>query len=94
MTIMSDKFHFLQYFQLAVRDEMGRLSNSYVQPYSCYELGCVLVSNPEASFVFFFFVFNFTCPLVEKAHNLTVFLPLQSVGRGKLLMIQAKVRQF
>lgn len=39
----------LQYFQLAARDEVGRLSNSYVQPYSCYELGCVLVSSPEAS---------------------------------------------
>uniref|UniRef100_H2S3A6 Tetratricopeptide repeat domain 39C n=1 Tax=Takifugu rubripes TaxID=31033 RepID=H2S3A6_TAKRU len=38
----------VQYFQLAASDEVGRLSNSYVQPYSCYELGCVLVSNPES----------------------------------------------
>uniref|UniRef100_A0A8C2WP91 Tetratricopeptide repeat domain 39C n=1 Tax=Cyclopterus lumpus TaxID=8103 RepID=A0A8C2WP91_CYCLU len=36
-------------FQLAARDEVGRLSNSYVEPYSCYELGCVLLNNPEAS---------------------------------------------
>ncbi|KAL2097307.1 hypothetical protein ACEWY4_006514 [Coilia grayii] len=34
-------------FQLAARDEEGHLSNSYVQPYSCYELGCVLLDNPE-----------------------------------------------
>ncbi|CAG07615.1 unnamed protein product, partial [Tetraodon nigroviridis] len=52
----------IQYFQLAASDEVGRLSNSYVQPYSCYELGCVLVGSPEA----------------------------KSVGKGKLLMIQAK----
>lgn len=69
---------------------MGRLSNSYVQPYSCYELGCVLVSSPEVGFIL-------QCSyelLVMKMHNLTVFLPLQSVGKGKLLMIQAKVQQF
>lgn len=39
----------LQYFQLAVMDEVGRLTNSYVQPYSCYELGCVLLNTPEVS---------------------------------------------
>ncbi|XP_028282763.1 tetratricopeptide repeat protein 39C-like [Parambassis ranga] len=39
----------IQYFQLAVRDEVGRLSNSYVQPYSCYELGCVLLNSPESA---------------------------------------------
>uniref|UniRef100_A0A671YU00 Tetratricopeptide repeat domain 39C n=1 Tax=Sparus aurata TaxID=8175 RepID=A0A671YU00_SPAAU len=39
----------IQYFHLAARDEVGRLSNSYVQPYSCYELGCVLLNSPEAS---------------------------------------------
>ncbi|XP_068614977.1 tetratricopeptide repeat protein 39C-like [Brachionichthys hirsutus] len=38
----------VQYFQLAVRDEVGCLSNSYVQPYACYELGCVLLNNPES----------------------------------------------
>ncbi|KAG7525487.1 tetratricopeptide repeat protein 39C-like [Solea senegalensis] len=37
------------YFQLAERDEVGRLTNSYVQPYSCYELGCVLLNNPESA---------------------------------------------
>lgn len=45
----TDSLPFLQCFQLAASDEAGRLSNSYVQPYSCYELGCVLLSNPEAS---------------------------------------------
>nr|XP_046263466.1 tetratricopeptide repeat protein 39C-like [Scatophagus argus] len=50
----------IQYFHLAARDEVGRLSNSYVQPYSCYELGCVLLNTPE------------------------------SVGKGKMLMLQAK----
>ncbi|KAM6990460.1 tetratricopeptide repeat protein 39C-like [Tautogolabrus adspersus] len=39
----------IQYFHLAARDEVGRLSNSYVQPYSCYELGCVLLNTPESS---------------------------------------------
>uniref|UniRef100_A0A671YRP5 Tetratricopeptide repeat domain 39C n=1 Tax=Sparus aurata TaxID=8175 RepID=A0A671YRP5_SPAAU len=50
----------IQYFHLAARDEVGRLSNSYVQPYSCYELGCVLLNSPE------------------------------SVGKGRMLMLQAK----
>ncbi|KAM4604593.1 tetratricopeptide repeat protein 39C-like isoform 2-T2 [Polymixia lowei] len=39
----------IQHFQLAARDEPGRLSNSYVQPYSCYELGCVLLDCPESA---------------------------------------------
>ncbi|XP_035527414.1 tetratricopeptide repeat protein 39C-like isoform X1 [Morone saxatilis] len=38
----------IQYFHLAARDEVGRLSNSYVQPYSCYELACVLLNTPES----------------------------------------------
>uniref|UniRef100_A0A672JXH2 Tetratricopeptide repeat protein 39C-like n=1 Tax=Sinocyclocheilus grahami TaxID=75366 RepID=A0A672JXH2_SINGR len=37
----------VQSFQLAAQDEFGRLNNSYVQPYSCYELGCVLLAKPE-----------------------------------------------
>uniref|UniRef100_A0A671SVL5 Tetratricopeptide repeat protein 39C n=1 Tax=Sinocyclocheilus anshuiensis TaxID=1608454 RepID=A0A671SVL5_9TELE len=37
----------VQSFQLAAQDEYGRLNNSYVQPYSCYELGCVLLAKPE-----------------------------------------------
>ncbi|XP_045543508.1 tetratricopeptide repeat protein 39C isoform X2 [Salmo salar] len=37
----------IQSFQLAARDEFGRQTNSYVQPYSCYELGCVLLAKPE-----------------------------------------------
>lgn len=32
-----------------MRDEVGPLTNSYVQPYSCYELGCVLLNTPEVS---------------------------------------------
>uniref|UniRef100_A0A3Q3X1P4 Uncharacterized protein n=1 Tax=Mola mola TaxID=94237 RepID=A0A3Q3X1P4_MOLML len=35
----------VQYFHLAAKDEVGHLSNSYVQPYSCYELGCVLLNS-------------------------------------------------
>ncbi|KAJ3594789.1 hypothetical protein NHX12_004095 [Muraenolepis orangiensis] len=38
----------IQHFQLAERDEVGCLSNSYVQPYSCYEVACVLLDSPEA----------------------------------------------
>ncbi|XP_041704973.1 tetratricopeptide repeat protein 39C-like [Coregonus clupeaformis] len=37
----------IQSFQLAARDVFGRQTNSYVQPYSCYELGCVLLAQPE-----------------------------------------------
>lgn len=65
---------------------MGRLSNSYVQPYSCYELGCVLVSNPEASLS----SARRISPQVQVSHDLTL-LPFQSVGKGKALMVQAKV---
>ncbi|XP_068425636.1 tetratricopeptide repeat protein 39C-like [Clinocottus analis] len=39
----------IQFFHLAARDEVGCLSNSYVQPYSCYELGCVLLNSPESA---------------------------------------------
>ncbi|KAJ8278106.1 hypothetical protein GJAV_G00083880 [Gymnothorax javanicus] len=38
----------IQSFQLAARDEAGQQSNSYVQPYSCYELGCILLDSPES----------------------------------------------
>ncbi|KAK1806082.1 hypothetical protein P4O66_013133 [Electrophorus voltai] len=37
----------IQCYQMAARDELGRQNNSYVQPYSYYELGCVLLANPE-----------------------------------------------
>ncbi|KAA0712147.1 Tetratricopeptide repeat protein 39C [Triplophysa tibetana] len=37
----------IQSFQMAAQDEYGRLNNSYVQPYSYYELGCVLLAKPE-----------------------------------------------
>lgn len=37
----------VQSYQVAARDELGRQTNSYVQPYSCYELGCVLLAKPE-----------------------------------------------
>ncbi|KAJ8012105.1 hypothetical protein DPEC_G00065220 [Dallia pectoralis] len=36
-------------FHLASRDEMGYQTNSYVQPYSCYELGCFLLDSPESA---------------------------------------------
>ncbi|XP_013886231.1 tetratricopeptide repeat protein 39C [Austrofundulus limnaeus] len=39
----------MQYFHLAARDEVGRQSNSYVQPYSCYELASVLLNAPETA---------------------------------------------
>uniref|UniRef100_A0A8C3GZU1 Tetratricopeptide repeat domain 39C n=1 Tax=Corvus moneduloides TaxID=1196302 RepID=A0A8C3GZU1_CORMO len=37
----------VQYFQRAAKDELCRQSNLYVQPYACYELGCILLDNPE-----------------------------------------------
>ncbi|OCT76714.1 tetratricopeptide repeat protein 39C [Xenopus laevis] len=37
----------VQFFQRAVKDEIGRQLNLYVQPYACYELGCLLLDNPE-----------------------------------------------
>ncbi|KAG8442128.1 hypothetical protein GDO86_011068 [Hymenochirus boettgeri] len=36
-----------QFFQRAVKDETGRQQNQYVQPYACYELGCLLLNNAE-----------------------------------------------
>uniref|UniRef100_A0A8C6UJU3 Tetratricopeptide repeat domain 39C n=1 Tax=Neogobius melanostomus TaxID=47308 RepID=A0A8C6UJU3_9GOBI len=45
----------VQYFHLAARDEVGNLTNSYVQPYSCYELACVLLNSQEVLFVTFDF---------------------------------------
>ncbi|XP_064792052.1 tetratricopeptide repeat protein 39C-like [Oncorhynchus masou masou] len=38
----------IECFHLAAGDEVGRQNNSYVQPYSCYELGCVLLDSPES----------------------------------------------
>ncbi|XP_069813791.1 tetratricopeptide repeat protein 39C [Dendropsophus ebraccatus] len=37
----------VQFFQRAVKDEQGRQQNLYIQPYACYELGCLLLDNPE-----------------------------------------------
>ncbi|XP_009707537.1 PREDICTED: tetratricopeptide repeat protein 39C-like, partial [Cariama cristata] len=37
----------VQFFQRAARDELCRQNNLYVQPYACYELGCLLLDNPE-----------------------------------------------
>ncbi|KAL0966152.1 hypothetical protein UPYG_G00291570 [Umbra pygmaea] len=39
----------IQCFHLAARDEVGRQNNSYVQPYSCYELGCILLDSSESA---------------------------------------------
>uniref|UniRef100_H3B7F6 Tetratricopeptide repeat domain 39C n=1 Tax=Latimeria chalumnae TaxID=7897 RepID=H3B7F6_LATCH len=39
----------IQFFRLAVKDELGRQNNSYIQPYACYELGCLLLDNPETT---------------------------------------------
>uniref|UniRef100_A0A4W3GY09 Tetratricopeptide repeat domain 39C n=1 Tax=Callorhinchus milii TaxID=7868 RepID=A0A4W3GY09_CALMI len=39
----------IQFFQLAVKDEFSRQTNAYIQPYACYELGCLLLDNPETS---------------------------------------------
>ncbi|XP_058251012.1 tetratricopeptide repeat protein 39C-like isoform X2 [Hemibagrus wyckioides] len=44
---LGDNANAVQCFQMAFNDEEGRVSNSYIQPYSLYELGCVLVENPE-----------------------------------------------
>ncbi|KAI5627199.1 tetratricopeptide repeat protein 39C, partial [Silurus asotus] len=46
---LGDNANAVQFFQAAFGDEEGRECNSYVQPYSLYELGCVLLENPEAS---------------------------------------------
>ncbi|XP_072297641.1 tetratricopeptide repeat protein 39C-like isoform X3 [Eucyclogobius newberryi] len=39
----------VQFFHLAAQDEVGCLTNSYVQPYSCYELACVLLNSQETA---------------------------------------------
>uniref|UniRef100_A0A8C1AK10 Tetratricopeptide repeat domain 39C n=1 Tax=Cyprinus carpio carpio TaxID=630221 RepID=A0A8C1AK10_CYPCA len=48
----------VQSFQLAAQDEYGRMNNSYVQPYSCYELGCVLLAKPEVKRIHNPFILN------------------------------------
>ncbi|KAG8571017.1 hypothetical protein GDO81_011506 [Engystomops pustulosus] len=40
----------VQFFQRAVKDEQGRQQNLYIQPYACYELGCLLLDNPEEEY--------------------------------------------
>ncbi|XP_022351996.1 tetratricopeptide repeat protein 39C-like [Enhydra lutris kenyoni] len=37
----------VQFFQRAVKDELCRQNNLYVQPYASYELGCLLLDKPE-----------------------------------------------
>ncbi|XP_051019706.1 tetratricopeptide repeat protein 39C isoform X2 [Acomys russatus] len=37
----------VQFFQRAAKDELCRQNNLYVQPYACYELGCLLLDRPE-----------------------------------------------
>lgn len=37
----------VQFFQRAAKDEVCRQNNLYIQPYACYELGCLLVDKPE-----------------------------------------------
>nr|XP_040126371.1 tetratricopeptide repeat protein 39C [Ictidomys tridecemlineatus] len=37
----------LQFFQRAAKDEVCRQNNLYIQPYACYELGCLLLDKPE-----------------------------------------------
>ncbi|KAI4555210.1 hypothetical protein MJT46_015596 [Ovis ammon polii x Ovis aries] len=40
----------VQFFHRAVKDELCRQNNLYVQPYACYELGCLLLDKPEEDF--------------------------------------------
>ncbi|XP_005355827.1 tetratricopeptide repeat protein 39C [Microtus ochrogaster] len=37
----------VQFFQRAAKDELCRQNHMYVQPYACYELGCLLLGRPE-----------------------------------------------
>ncbi|KAM9501125.1 tetratricopeptide repeat protein 39C-like [Clarias gariepinus] len=46
---LGDNASAIKSFQMAFKDEEGQVSNSYVQPYSLYELGCVLLENPEST---------------------------------------------
>ncbi|XP_039184457.1 tetratricopeptide repeat protein 39C isoform X1 [Crotalus tigris] len=38
----------VQFFQRALKDEICHQNNLYVQPYACYELGCLLLENPQS----------------------------------------------
>ncbi|KAH0517391.1 Tetratricopeptide repeat protein 39C [Microtus ochrogaster] len=40
----------VQFFQRAAKDELCRQNHMYVQPYACYELGCLLLGRPEEDF--------------------------------------------
>ncbi|KAJ7338750.1 hypothetical protein JRQ81_012652 [Phrynocephalus forsythii] len=37
----------IQFFQRALKDELCRQNNLYIQPYAYYELGCLLLENPQ-----------------------------------------------
>ncbi|CAI5779633.1 repeat 39C [Podarcis lilfordi] len=37
----------VQFFQRALKDELCRQNNLYIQPYACYELGCLLLEDPQ-----------------------------------------------
>ncbi|KAJ6662171.1 hypothetical protein lerEdw1_012637 [Lerista edwardsae] len=37
----------VQFFQQALKDDLCRQNNLYIQPYACYELGCLLLENPQ-----------------------------------------------
>lgn len=58
-----------QYFHLAATDEVGGLSNSYVQPYSCYELACVLLNSPEVHLFLCILWSVLPSELVEESHD-------------------------
>lgn len=90
----------IQAFQLAARDEYGRQINSYVQPYAVYELGCILLAKPEVSLLHTAFkslliriyiwteVDGTACSAIRLFFNVAI----QTVGKGRSLLLQAKVK--
>lgn len=77
---------------------MGRQCNSYVQPYSCYELACVLLSAPEVDFPFVCGGWgvgvgdNNPIKVSGRVPLSKYSFSFQTRERGKMLMHQAKVR--
>ncbi|XP_043921288.1 tetratricopeptide repeat protein 39C [Protopterus annectens] len=39
----------VQFFRSAIKDNHEHQINSYVQPYACYELGCLMLDNPQTA---------------------------------------------
>lgn len=86
----------------AARDEYAKQINSYVQPYAVYELGCIFLSKSEVCLLHTTFILKFYKLALFDLHWLWSqaefccfpHVGIQTVGKGRSLLLQAKVRYF